>query len=200
MSCTSHLGNYSSSCLLQLNRLFFKSCIIRASGSLACPVQKIILSAVLAWLFNFFQGMFPKTQLLLNCFAQETVSLGQGSTASHGPGCGKGWVLIISVKIDTFPSLSNIASNFSKRFFVCLLAFRQDSNIAKSFSGAVWAEGHTCTGTPLVAVAKMSRRKLSKNQVLMSYIDMLCKKGCCCPHHLPKQDGSCWWLSAWSPG
>lgn len=46
----------------------------------------------------------------------------------------------------------------------------------------------------------MSKRKLSKNQVLMSYIDMLCKKGCCCPHHLPKQDGSWWWLSAWSPG
>lgn len=122
--------------------LFFYSCIIKASGSLACPVQKIIVSAVLAWVFSFFQGMFPKTQLLLNCLVQETICLGQGSTASHRTGCGNGWVLIISMKVDTFPSLSDTTSNFNKCFFVCLLDCRQDSNIFKIFSGAAWADGY----------------------------------------------------------
>lgn len=90
--------------------------------------KKIILSAVLA--FNFFQGMFPKPQLLLNflcrrLFGTENclfVCLGQGSTASHGSGYGKGWVLITSMKVDIFPSLSDTASNFNKCIFVCLLA------------------------------------------------------------------------------
>jgi len=38
--------------------------MIRASGSLACPVQKVVISAVLDWGFSLFQGMFPKIQLL----------------------------------------------------------------------------------------------------------------------------------------
>lgn len=48
-----------------------------------------------------------------------------------------------------------------------MFAFRQDSPIANGFLVAGWADGVQAapTGTTLVAAAKKSRRKGSKNQI-----------------------------------
>lgn len=70
MSCKSHFRNYSSLCLVQLSSQLL-SCMITSSGSLACPVQKIAISAVLAWVFSLLQSTFPKIQPLSQSFEQE---------------------------------------------------------------------------------------------------------------------------------
>lgn len=91
--------------------------------------------------------------------------------------------------------MTQLATLTSGFLFVCLYLGRTQT-LLKSSQGqhGQMDPGHV-HWYPLAAAAKMSRRKISKNEVSMSYIDMFCKNGCGCPHHLPLQDGRWWWLS-----